>query len=144
MRTSRCGGRGLPRLASLASLPQPEVQASRSCPIRKDRKQSCFFGMVISFFGMVLSFFITTALTWAICTRRACKLNRARSQLYRSQILQENMRWKALAEIYTMHSFAPFWNRIPNSFAPFWNRFLSSNFCSKSALKNCKCLPEFC
>ena len=28
--------------------------------------------------------------------------------LYRSQILQENMRWKALAEIYTMHSFAPF------------------------------------
>ena len=25
-----------------------------------------------------------------------------------SQILQENMRWKALAEIYTMHSFAPF------------------------------------
>ena len=28
-----------------------------------------------------------------ICTRRAGKLNRARSQLYRSQILQENMRW---------------------------------------------------
>ena len=24
------------------------------------------------------------------------------------KILQENMRWKALAEIYTMHSFAPF------------------------------------
>ena len=22
-----------------------------------------------------------------------------------------NIRWKALAEIYTMHSFAPFWNR---------------------------------
>ena len=37
---------------------------------------------------------------------------RARSRLYRNQILQENMRWKALAEIYTMHSFAPFWNRI--------------------------------
>ena len=34
-----------------------------------------------------------------------------RSRLYRSQILQENMRWKALAEIYTIHSFAPFWNR---------------------------------
>ena len=32
----------------------------------------------------------------------------ARSRLYRSQILQVNMRWKALAEIYTMHSFAPF------------------------------------
>jgi hypothetical protein len=35
------------------------------------------------------------------------------------------MRWKALAEIYTMHYFAPFWNRIPKTrktFAPFWNR----------------------
>ena len=34
----------------------------------------------------------------------------ARSRLYRSQILQINTRWKALAEIYTMHSFAPFSN----------------------------------
>ena len=42
-------------------------------------------------------------------------VNQARSRLYRSQILQINTRWKALAEIYTMHSFAP-------SFAPFWNR----------------------
>ena len=25
------------------------------------------------------------------------------------------MRLKALAEIYTMHSFAPFWNRIPKN-----------------------------
>ena len=31
-----------------------------------------------------------------------------RSRLYRIQILQVNIRWKALAEIYTMHSFAPF------------------------------------
>ena len=29
------------------------------------------------------------------------------ARLYRSQILQVNTRWKALAEIYTMHSFAP-------------------------------------
>ena len=36
----------------------------------------------------------------------AGKLYRARSRLYRSQFLQENMRWKALAEIYAMHSFA--------------------------------------
>merc|ERR1712078_789768 len=43
-----------------------------------------------------------------------CKIN-ARSRLYRSQILQVNTRWKALAEIYTMHSFAPFWNRIPKN-----------------------------
>ena len=43
------------------------------------------------------------------------ELFRARSRLYRSQILQVNTRWKALVEIYTMHSFAPFWNRIPKS-----------------------------
>ena len=46
---------------------------------------------------------------------RSGKLDRARSRLYQSQILQENMRWKALAEIYTMPSFAPFWNRIPKT-----------------------------
>ena len=34
------------------------------------------------------------------------KLDRTRSRLYRSQILQVTMRLKALAEIYTMHSFA--------------------------------------
>ena len=39
---------------------------------------------------------------------RTFELYRARSRLYRSQILQVNTRWKALAEIYTMHSFAPF------------------------------------
>ena len=37
---------------------------------------------------------------------RTCELHRARSRLYRSKLLQENMRLKALAEIYTMHSFA--------------------------------------
>ena len=46
----------------------------------------------------------------AICTRRAGKLNRARSRLYRSEFLQVNTRWKALAEIYTMHSFAQLCN----------------------------------
>ena len=35
---------------------------------------------------------------------------RARSRLYRSRLLQPNIRLKALAEIYTMHSFAPFFN----------------------------------
>ena len=39
------------------------------------------------------------------------KLRGARSRLYRRRFLQVNTRWKALAEIYTMHSFAPFWNR---------------------------------
>ena len=36
------------------------------------------------------------------------KLLGARFPLYRNQILQENTRWKALAEIYTIHAFAPF------------------------------------
>ena len=43
---------------------------------------------------------------------RSGKLYRARSRLYRGQILQENMRLKALAEIYTMHSFAQLCNLI--------------------------------
>ena len=38
------------------------------------------------------------------------KLRKARSRLYRRRFLQVNTRWKALAEIYTMHSFAPCWN----------------------------------
>ena len=61
---------------------------------------------------------------------------RARSRLYRSQILQVNTRWKALAEIYTMHSFAPFSNlnffvKNAESFADFLNRILQN-------------LPDFC
>ena len=43
------------------------------------------------------------------------ELQTARYRLYRSQNLQQNMRWKALAEIYTMHFFAPVWNRIPKN-----------------------------
>ena len=49
---------------------------------------------------------------------RNYELFRARSRLYRSQILQVklvNTRWKALVEIYTMHSFAPFWNVLVGS-----------------------------
>ena len=38
------------------------------------------------------------------------KLRGARSRLYRRRFSQVNTRWKALAEIYTMHSFAPFSN----------------------------------
>ena len=47
-----------------------------------------------------------TALGRRPSSARLGKLDRARSRLYRSQILQENMRRKALAEIYTMLSFA--------------------------------------
>ena len=38
------------------------------------------------------------------------KLRGARSRLYRRRFLEVNTRWKALAEIYTMHSFALFLN----------------------------------
>ena len=38
------------------------------------------------------------------------KLRGARSRLYRRRFLQVNTRWKALADIYTMHAFAPFFN----------------------------------
>ena len=61
------------------------------------------------------------------------KLLGARFPLYQSQILQENTRWKALAEIYTMHSFAPF----------SWDPSLSSTYCLKIAKMFAKCLPNF-
>ena len=52
--------------------------------------------------------------TCADASKKTCPmftgLYRACSRLYRSQFLQVNMRWKALAEIYTIHSFAPFFN----------------------------------
>ena len=60
--------------------------------------------------------------TWGICTRRAGKLYKARYQLYLSQILQENMRWKALAEIYTMRCFAPFGVESKNHEKRSWQR----------------------
>ena len=41
-----------------------------------------------------------------MCRTARCSFER----LYRSQMLQVNTRWKARAEIYTMHSFAPFSN----------------------------------
>ena len=55
------------------------------------------------------------------------KLRGARSRLYRRRFLQVNTRWKALAEIYTMHSFAPFWNHLNSySFSKMNNSFASS------------------
>ena len=38
------------------------------------------------------------------------KLRGARSRLYRRRFLQIDTRWKAFTGIYTMHSFAPFFN----------------------------------
>ena len=67
-----------------------------------------------------LSFFSSVAGTTSCGMRQTSQ----GSRLCRSQIVQVNMRLKALAEIYKMHSFAPFWNRI---------RSLSSIFCLKIA-----------
>ena len=44
--------------------------------------------------------------SWLLHCEGSGKLDRDRSRLYRGQILQVNVRLKALAEIYTMHSFA--------------------------------------
>ena len=60
----------------------------------------------------------TAAQPWSPGSSYPAELCRARSRLYRSQILQENMRLKALGKIYTMHSFAQLCN----------HNFLS-NFC---------------
>ena len=69
------------------------------------------------------------------------ELQTARYRLYRSQILQEHMRWKALAEIYTMLSFAPLANL---SFfvksLPIFANFLPN----LSKFANSVVLPKFC
>ena len=60
---------------------------------------------------------------------RRITLFQARSRLYRKEILQENNRWKALAEIFTMHSFAQLCNL----------NFLSNNLIfAKHFVKFCK------
>ena len=58
-----------------------------------------------------------------------------RSRLYRRRILQVNTRWKALAEIYTMHSFAPFSN------LNFSLKLLKNLLIFYKNLQN---LPDFC
>ena len=62
--------------------------------------------------------------SWLLHCEGSGKLDRARSRLYRGQILQENMRLKALAEIYTMHSFAQLCNLIfLSKFAKIFTKF---------------------
>ena len=48
--------------------------------------------------------------------RRRCWLRQNFFRLYRNEILQENTRLKALAEIYTMHSFAQLLLELCNLF----------------------------
>ena len=77
------------------------------------------------------------------------KLDRAHSRLYRSQNLYENMRWKALAKIYTMHSFAQLLESIIDN----WGKktmakttqLCNLNFCQKlpACLQNSANLANF-
>ena len=77
--------------------------------------------------------------TWGICIRRAGKRYRARSRMYRSRFLQKmfvgmmdlqwkgngkkgHIRWKALAEIYTIQSVLQlFWTTVSISSQFCWN-----------------------
>ena len=80
------------------------------------------------------------------------KLDRARSRLYRGQILQETLRLKALAEIYTMHSFAPLLESICEKWTPlhrspiliFSSKIIADNFALYKSCKFCLNFAEFC
>ena len=61
------------------------------------------------------------------------KLYKARSLLYRRQILQENIRWKALDEIYKIYmllhrSDVNISAKFRQSFFPFFGKFLQNLF----------------
>ena len=71
---------------------------------------SCVLGLVCDVTWVANKGFEISEFEFKFWRARTCELVRARSRLYRSQLLQVNTRWKALAEIYTMHSFAPFSN----------------------------------
>ena len=64
------------------------------------------------------------------------KLRGARSRLYRRRFLQVNTHWKALAEIYTMHSFAPFSRHL------FWLKKLTNRNIEK--MKSGSLISIFC
>ena len=64
-------------------------------------------------------FIFPSVSNWRLCSNRLLFFfsamwlwNVAHGYRVHCQILQVNTRWKALAEIYTMHSFAPLWNPL--------------------------------
>ena len=74
-----------------------EAQEFRRCAA--DVRAHDFLELILRKVALPVSdAFLST--TWGIGTRRAGKLYRARSRLYRRQTLQVNIRWKALDEIY--------------------------------------------
>ena len=56
------------------------------------------------------------------------KLYKARSLLYRRQILQENIRWKALDDLQDLHAFAPlrpqYFRKFSSNFFAFFDKIL--------------------
>ena len=65
------------------------------------------------------------------------KLYKARSLLYRRQILQENIRWKALDEIYKIYmllhrSDLNISEKIVKRFRIFWQNFFQNSLFSNS------------
>ena len=76
--------RGGPRRAGSRSAPPPALRRRRRFPATPPRRRV----------SIELNF--------------SAKLRGARSWLYRRRFHQANTRWKARAEIYTVHSFAPF------------------------------------
>ena len=113
----------------VATSSSPRCSASRSSPRRRRCALGCAAGcraarrISIADYG---------------CTARSGKRYRARFRLYRSQILQLNMRLKALAEIYTVHSFAQLCNL--NFLSKFCN--ILQHF-AKFAKKISTCLQHF-
>ena len=55
-------------------------------------------------FGIDLAPGLPGKFTWAICTRRAVKLYKARSRLYRSQILQANTKYSCESSRRDLHN----------------------------------------
>ena len=101
--------------SALMFLRRPKIVASRTVFNATFLKSFSAHHVSWPITGVYLAHFFqfcqsANSVTWGICTRRAGKLDRARPRLYRTQFLQINICWKALAEIYTMHSFAPFSN----------------------------------
>ena len=77
------------------------------------------------------------------------KLYKARSLLYRRQILQENIRWKALDEIYKIYIFAPlrpqyFRNNFVKPFRIFRQHFLKRVIFQHVASNFAQILMKFC
>ena len=71
---------------------------------------------------------------------RTEKLERARFRLYRSQILQVNMRLKALAEIHTMHSFALLCNlNFLSKFCQKKGKLLTKNWDCRAVQRSALC-----